>query len=86
MLGVHGQVKVVRLPAVARDFSCKYPERFSGLPSLQSHAMRGLAQEVEVTKEANHSPPSRAEVNYERICTLSVIRRHDVHSGNLPTS
>jgi len=27
---------------VARDFSSKYPEWFSGLPSLQFNALRGL--------------------------------------------
>lgn len=41
-LRAHCQVKAIRFPAEARDYSCKYPDCFSGQPSLQFHTLRGL--------------------------------------------
>jgi hypothetical protein len=85
-LGAHGQVKALRFPAVARDFSCKYPHCFSGLPSLQFHALRGLSQKMKWQRRLTIQLLLVPRLTTKGSVPHSAIRRHDVHSGNLPTS
>jgi hypothetical protein len=85
-LQAHGQVKAVRFPAMATDVSCKYLDWFSGLPSLQFHALRGLSQEVKWQRRLTISILLKPRLTTKGSEPHSVIRRYNVHSGNLPTS
>ena len=85
-LGAQGQVKAVRIPAMARDFSCKYPDWFSGLPSLQLHALRGFSQEMKWQRRLTIHLLLMPTLTTKESVPHSAIRRHDLHSGNLPTS
>jgi hypothetical protein len=82
----HCQLKAIRFPAVARDFSCKYPDWFSGLPSLQFHTLRGFSQEVKWQRRLTIHLLLVPRLTTKGSVPHYAIRRRDVHSGNLPTS
>jgi hypothetical protein len=66
----------VRVPVGARIFtsSCR-PERLWGSPSLLSNRHRGVKRPG---READHSPPTSAEVRKMWVYIHSPIRLHDI--------